>query len=45
MAAEAETEREVRTHLNTYSFFTGLMTYGAAIAVIVALLVILIIAN
>ena len=45
MAAEAELEREVRTHRNTYSFFIGLMKYGAIISVLVGLLVILIISN
>ncbi len=45
MAAEAEVEREVRTHRNTYSFFTSLMKYGAIVSVLVALMVIFIIGN
>ena len=44
MAAD-EAERAIRSHRHTYHFFTGLMKYGAIIAVVTGLIVILIIRN
>ena len=44
MAAN-EGDRALRAHQNTYHAFIGLMKYGAAISIVVALLVIFIIAN
>ena len=44
MAAD-EADRAMRAHQNTYDAFIGLMKYGTAISVAVALLVIYIIAN
>ena len=44
MAAD-EAERAVRSHRNSYGLFTGLMKWGAIIALLTALLVIFIIRN
>ena len=43
MAAEGEIEREVRRHQGSYGLFVTLMKWGAAISVLIALLVIFII--
>ena len=45
MAATGDAEREVRTHANTYHFFTGLMKWGTILSFVVAMLVVFIIAN
>lgn len=45
MAAEGEANKEMRAHLGTYAAFTGLMKWGAIVAMTVALIVILIIRN
>jgi hypothetical protein len=43
MTVEGDVQRADRAHRNTYHFFTGLMKYGAIVAVITAFIVILII--
>jgi hypothetical protein len=43
--ADGEPERVMRSHRNTYHFFTGLMKYGALLAVLSAFVIILIISN
>ena len=40
-----EVERADRAHRTTYNFFIGLMKYGAILAALTAILVILIIRN
>jgi hypothetical protein len=45
MAATGDAEREVRTHANTYHFFTGLMKWGTILSFLVGMLVVFIIAN
>lgn len=43
MAADGEANKDLRAHLGTYAAFTGLMKWGAIVAVIIALIVILVI--
>lgn len=43
MAAEGDANKDLKAHLGTYSGFTALMKWGAIVAVIVALIVILLI--
>lgn len=45
MAAEREAEKDIRAHRSSYGLFVGMMKWGTAVSVIVALLVVLIIAN
>lgn len=45
MAAGGETEREVRTHNETYGGFTALMKWGTILSFIAAMVVVFIIAN
>jgi hypothetical protein len=45
MAAEGEANKDMRAHQGTYAAFTGLMKWGAIVAMIVAMIVILIIRN
>ncbi len=43
MAAEGEANKDFKAHQGTYAGFTSLMKWGAIVAVIVALIVILLI--
>jgi hypothetical protein len=43
MAADGEANKDLRAHLGTYAAFTGLMKWGAIVAVIIAMIVILVI--
>jgi hypothetical protein len=43
MAAEGDANKDFKAHQGTYAAFTGLMKWGAIIAAIVALIVIMII--
>ena len=43
MAAEGDTEREIRRHHNSYGLFVTLMKWGAIVSVVTALLIIVII--
>jgi hypothetical protein len=45
MAAEGEANKDFKAHQGTYAAFTGLMKWGAVVAGIVAVIVILIIRN
>ncbi|MEA3031848.1 MAG: hypothetical protein QOG13_3173 [Sphingomonadales bacterium] len=43
MVAEGDANKELKAHLGTYSGFTALMKWGAIVAVVIALIVILLI--
>jgi len=43
MAADGDANKDLRAHQGTYAAFTGLMKWGAILAMIVAFIVILII--
>jgi hypothetical protein len=43
MAAEGEANTDIKAHLGTYAAFTGLMKWGAIVAMIIGLIVILVI--
>ena len=45
MAADANAGKDVRTHEETYGFFTGLMKWGTIVSAIVAMIVVFIIAS
>lgn len=45
MAADVDTAKQTKAHEDTYGFFTGLMKWGTIISAIVAMIVVLIIAN
>jgi hypothetical protein len=43
MAADCEANKDLKAHQGTYAAFTGLMKWGAIVAVVVAMIVILVI--
>ena len=43
MAADGEANKDLKAHLGTYAAFTGLMKWGAIVAVTVGFIVILLI--
>ena len=45
MAAEVETQEEIRSHEKSYSAFSAMMKWGTILSFITAMLVVLIISN
>ncbi len=45
MAAEGETQEDIRAHVKSYSAFSWMMKWGTIVSFIVAAIVVLIISN